>query len=268
MYLLPETELMKVLSTQDGINAATFVVEPLSPGYGVTVGNALRRVMLASLEGSAVSSIKIDGITHEFTTIENMREDIVDFILNLKGLPIRLEGDEPVTLEIDVRGPKSVTAGDIKPNSQVQIIDPAYELATLDKGGKLKAQIVVEKGRGFVAAEKKSEEKMPLGTIMLDSIFTPIKKVHYDVENTRVGSVTNFDKLTVSITTNGSISPQDALKNACQILNDHFSLININIMDVADVKKVRSAKTKAVKKPAKKPAIKKNIPKKSTTKKK
>lgn len=259
MFLLPETELLKITSTSADKNGATFVVEPLSPGYGVTVGNALRRVMLASLEGSAVSSVKIDGITHEFTSLPEMREDIVDFILNLKSLPVKLEGDEPVTLSLDVKGPKIVTAADIKPNSQIAIIDPQYELATLDKGGKLKAEIVIEKGRGFVAAEKKTEEKIPLGTIMLDSIFTPIKKVHYNVENTRVGSVTNFDKLTIDITTNGSISPQEAIKNACQILNDHFNLINANIAEEQITKKPKSAKkTKTVKKVvAKKPTNKK-----------
>lgn len=255
MYLLPETELVKLTSQSGDDNAATFVVEPLSPGYGVTVGNALRRVMLASLEGSAVSSVKIDGVSHEFSTLDNMKEDIVDFILNLKNLPVRLEGDDPVTIKLDVKGPKNVTAKDIKANSQVEIIDPEFHIATLAKGGKLKADIVIEKGRGFVASEKKTDTKNPIGTIVLDSTFTPIKKVHYDVENTRVGSVTNFDKLTVDITTNGSITPFEALRNACQILTEHFTLINTELTDQGE---------KSVKKTAKKAAAKK----KTATKKK
>lgn len=249
MYILPETELVKISSeAEKDANSAKFVIEPLSPGYGVTVGNALRRVMLASLEGSAVSSVKINGVSHEFSTLENMREDIVDFILNLKNLPVRLFSDEPATITIDVKGPKEVTAADIKPNSQVEIIDPSYVLAHLEKGGVLKAEIVLEKGRGFVASEKKLEEKAPIGTIMLDSVFTPIKKVHYVVENTRVGSITNFDKLTIDVTTNGSISPFEAITNACQILIDHFSLIATEIsagMKIATPKKVaKKAATK------------------------
>lgn len=247
MYLLPETELVKLNAKSGDENAATFVIEPLSPGYGVTVGNALRRVMLASLEGSAVSSVKIDGVNHEFTTIENMREDIVEFILNIKGLPVRLEGDDPVTITLDVSGPKEVRAKDIKTVSDVAIIDPEYPIATLGKGGKLKADIVIEKGRGFVASEKKTEEKTPLGTIMLDSAFTPIKKVHFEVENTRVGSITNFDRLTIDITTNGSITPYEALKNASQILIDHFTLINTDLTDTMPVKKVTKKATKTSK---------------------
>lgn len=243
MYLLPETELVKLTTKDEDKNAATFVIEPLSPGYGVTVGNALRRVMLASLEGSAVSSVKIDGVSHEFTSVENMREDIVEFILNLKGLPVRLEGDDPVTIKLDVKGPKNVVAKDITANSQVEIIDPDYPLATLAKGAKLTADILIEKGRGFVASEKKTEGKAPLGTIMLDSIFTPIKKVHYEVENTRVGSITNFDKLTINITTNGSVTPHEALKSASQILIDHFTLVNTDLTDAQPQKKVTKKRT-------------------------
>jgi len=243
MYILPETELIKINSaTQKDANSATFVIEPLSPGYGVTVGNALRRIMLASLEGSAVSSVKINGVNHEFTTIENMREDIVEFILNLKNLPVRLHNDDPATISIEAKGPKEVTATDIKPNSQVEIIDPSYVLAHLEKGGVLKAEIIIEKGRGFVASEKKTEEKAPIGTIMLDSVFTPIKKVHYTVENTRVGSITNFDKLTIDVTTNGSISPFEAVANSSQILIDHLTLIYSEIS--AGIKLVAPKKAK------------------------
>lgn len=259
MYLLPETELMKTSVESDKKKRATFTVEPLSPGYGVTLGNSLRRVMLSSLEGSAVSSVRIDGVSHEFSSLENMREDIVNFVLNLKGLPIRLHGDEATTITLDVKGPKKVTASDIKPSSQVEIFDPTYELATLEKGGKLKAEITIEKGRGFVPIEKRVDEKVPLGTILIDSVFTPIKKIHYSVVNTRVGSVTNFDKLTLDVATNGSITPEEAMKRACQILNDHFVLVNEAIVikepKVVVAKKVKTApKAKIVKEPKAKKA--------------
>jgi len=253
MYILPETELIKISSskTAGDDNSATFVIEPLSPGYGITIGNALRRVMLASLEGSAVSSVKIKGVSHEFSTVENMREDVVEFILNLKNLPVRLYSDDPATIILEAKGAKEVTAADIKPNSKVEIIDPSYVLAHIEKGGSLKAEIVIEKGRGFVASEKKIEGKAPLGTIMLDSVFTPIKKVHYVVENTRVGSMTNFDKLTLDITTNGSITPFDAVTSASQIITDHLSLINSEIGASIKIKKGKTPKKKVVKAPKK-----------------
>ena len=263
MYLLPETELMKVSSTANKLNGATFVIEPLSPGYGMTLGNSLRRVMLSSLEGSAVSSVKIDGVTHEFSSLDNMREDIVQFVLNLKGLPVRLHGDEAATLHLDVKGPGTITAKDFKTNPQIEIIEQNYLLANLEKGGKIRAEVVVEKGRGFVPTEKRTDEKPVLGTILIDSVFTPIKKIHYDVVNTRVGSVTNFDKLTIDVTTNGSISPQDALKRACQILTDHLTIVNdeIVIKEPASTK-TRATKKVAIAKPAKKIITKTSRPKK------
>ncbi len=243
MYLLPETELIKITHTSDKDNSATFVIEPLSPGYGMTIGNSLRRVMLSSLEGSAVSSVKIDGASHEFSALESMREDIVQFILNLKGLPLRLHGDEAATLVLDVKGPGNITAKDFKTNAQIEIIDPTYHLATLEKGGKIRAEVTIEKGRGFVPTEKRTDEKVPLGTILIDSVFTPIKKVHYDVVNTRVGSVTNFDKLTIDITTNGSITPEEAIKRACQILIDHMTLVNEEIVIKTVTSKTKKAKS-------------------------
>ena len=246
MYLLPETELMKLSCTADKANGASFVIEPLSPGYGTTLANSLRRVMLSSLEGSAVSSVKIDGVNHEFSALDNMREDIVQFILNLKGLPVRLHGDEATTLTLDVKGPGKITAKDIKINPQVEIIDSKYLLANLEKGGKIRAEVTIEKGRGFVPTEKRTDEKPVLGTILIDSVFTPIKKIHYDVVNTRVGSVTNFDKLTIDVTTNGSISPQEALKRACQILTEHLTIVNDGIVS----KERAAAKTTSAKKNA------------------
>ena len=244
MYLLAETELMKISSRDTETHGAEFVIEPLSPGYGVTLGNAIRRVLLSSLEGSAVSAVKIDGITHEFTNLENMQEDIVELILNLKSLPVKLYGDESTTLVLDAKGPGEIKAKDFKTNSDVEIIDPEHFLMTLNKGGKIKAEVTIEKGRGYVSAEKRTDEKAPLGTILVDSIFTPIKKVNFEVENTRVGSVTNFDKLIINITTNGSISPFDAFKNANQILVDHFTIVKDNIEVPAEPKVKAKAKAK------------------------
>jgi len=251
MYLLAETELMKISSRETESNGAEFIVEPLSPGYGVTLGNAVRRVMLSSLEGSAVTAVKIDGVTHEFTNVDNMREDIVEFVLNLKSLPVKLHGDESTTLVLDVKGPGEIKAKDFNGNSDVEIIDPEHFLMTLNKGGKIKAEVTVEKGRGYVSAEKRSDEKAPLGTILIDSIFTPIKKVNFEVENTRVGSVTNFDKLIINVTTNGSISPFDAFKNANQILVDHFTIVKDNIVIPEPPKAKSKAKSKAKPKTAK-----------------
>jgi len=257
MYLLPEAELIKTTTEGRKDNSATFVVEPLSPGYGTTLGNSLRRVMLSSLEGSAVSAVKIDGVTHEFSTVPNIKEDIVQFVLNLKGLPVRLHSDDPVKIELDIKGPKQVTAKDFKANAQVELVDPNYPLVTLEKNGKIKAEVTIEKGRGFVATERRSEEKLPLGTILVDSVFTPIKKIHYEVVNTRVGSITNFDKLTIDITTNGSITPEEAIKRANQILIDHFMIIN-NDIKIKEPKAPRVTKKKAA-------AKKKTVPAQKTT---
>ncbi|MDO8513358.1 MAG: DNA-directed RNA polymerase subunit alpha [bacterium] len=225
-FTLPEINLLQIKQAQTDENAATFVLEPLSPGYGVTIGNSLRRVLLSSLAGAAISYIKIDGITHEFSTIPGVKEDVVDLILNLKGMRIKLHGDEPTTITLEATKSGEVKAKDFKPNPQVEIVDPNYHITTLDKNGKLYLEAYIEKGRGYLPTELKKDDKLPLGTIAIDSIFTPVKKVHYEVENTRVGRMTNFDKLTLDLTTDGTIKPIDALEQAAKILVEHFGIIS------------------------------------------
>ena len=224
-YILPETNLLQIKTMEKLGNTGTFVIEPLSPGYGVTLANAMRRVLLSSLEGAAITSVKIEGATHEFTTVPGVKEDVVEIILNLKTLRFKLFQDEPVILKLDVKGPKSVTAADFAANSACEVVNKDVFLATVDKSGKLSMEITVEKGRGYVPVERRVEEKMPLGMIAVDSIFTPVKKVHYEVENTRVGGMTNFDKITLEVATDGSIDPEDALNRATGILVEHFSII-------------------------------------------
>lgn len=224
-YLLPETSLLQVKETSRDGYAATFDIEPLSPGYGVTIANSLRRVLLASLPGAAATSVLIDGATHEFATLPGVSEDIVEIILNLKQLCLKINIDEPVTLILDKKGSGPVTAADFKKNPDVEIMNPELHIATLDTKGRLALELTCEQGRGYVTTEMRRDEKLPLGTIMMDSIFTPIKKVHYEVENTRVGRMTNFDKIVLSVATDGTIDPYDAVKQASQILIDHFSIL-------------------------------------------
>lgn len=245
MYTLPETELMKIQALSETDRSGTYVIEPLSPGYGVTLGNSLRRVLFSSLEGSAISAVRIDGVTHEFTTLPGMVEDIVSFILNVKTLRVKLVGDEPVTLKLEAKGPGEVRAGQIADHPQVEVVDPDHYLGTLEKGGKLSVELLVEHGRGYVPTEQKDHDQMPLGTISIDSIYTPVKKVHYEVENTRVGGMTNFDKLTLDITTDGTIHPREALAQAARILVEHFAVIQDLELPTAEPVKKAAKKTKA-----------------------
>lgn len=225
-YLLPDLNLLEVKSSvSDDEKSGVFQLEPLSPGYGVTVGNTLRRILLSSLEGAAVRSVKISGCDHEYSTIKGIKEDVVDIILNLKTLRLRINGEGPYKLELSVKGPKKVTAADFKKSSDVDVMDSDHYIATIEKGAKLEFEIMVGRGRGYEPVEKRSEEKLPIGTIMIDSIFTPVKKVRYDVENTRVGGDTNYNKLTMEITTDGSILPSDALKTAATIMAEHLQVI-------------------------------------------
>ncbi len=224
-YTLPDTNLLQIKEKVADNFATTFTLEPLSPGYGVTIGNSLRRVLLSSLEGAAISYIKIDGVTHEFSTISGVKEDVVELILNLKGLRLKMHGDEPTTIILEATKAGEVKAKDFKPNPNIEIVDPEYHIATLDKNGKLFLEAYIEKGRGYVPTELKKEEKLPLGTIAIDSIYTPVKKVRYDVENTRVGRMTNYDKLTIELTTDGTITPQEALQQASKVIVEHFNII-------------------------------------------
>jgi len=227
MYTLPDTERVTITETPLSDRVSTFVIEPLSPGYGMTIGHSLRRVILTSLEGAAVSYVKISGVDHEFSTLKGMREDVVDLIINLKGMRVRSESDEPVVMKLSKKGAGAVTAADFKDISDITIADSDHYLATLDKDGKLEMEVTIERGRGYVTVERKREkqEKLPIGTIAVDSVYTPIKKVHYDVEHTRVGGQTDYDKLTLELTTDGTVSPAEAMQHAAKILVEHFQLI-------------------------------------------
>jgi DNA-directed RNA polymerase subunit alpha len=206
-------------------NYAKFVIEPLDRGFGITLGNALRRILLSSIPGAAVTYVKIDGVLHEFSTISGVVEDTVDLLLNLKGLPLKLNTDDPKVLSLTVSGAKEVTAGDIAPDADVEILQPNYHIATLSKkDAKLSMEIGVEKSRGYVTSDKQRNIEHMIGLIPMDSIFSPIRKVNFTVDDTRVGQSVDFDRLTLEIETNGSITPDDALSEAAQILTDQLHL--------------------------------------------
>ena len=207
-----------------------FVVEPLERGFGTTLGNSMRRVLLSSLPGVAVTSVRIDGVLHEFSIIEGVKEDVTEIILNLKELCIKMYCDGPKKLIIDYAGEGEVKAKDFLPDSDVVIINPELHIATLDKGAKFHMEIMLEHGRGYVPVERNKRHDMPIGEIAVDSIFTPISKVNFSVENTRVGQITDFDKLTLEIWTDGSIKPDEAASLAAKILTEHLALF-INLTD-------------------------------------
>ncbi len=202
-----------------------FVIEPLERGYGTTLGNSLRRVLLSSLPGVAVTSVKIDGILHEFSTIEGVKEDVTEIILNIKGLIAKINGEGPKTVYIEAEGPGEVTAGSIKCDSEVEILDPDMHIATLGEGAKLYMEITLDKGRGYVSAEMNKQNMAPvISVIPVDSIYTPVVKVNYTVENTRVGQITDFNKLTLEVWTNGTISAKEAVSLAAKIIMEHLEL--------------------------------------------
>ena len=211
-------------------NYGRFVVEPLERGFGMTLGNSMRRVLLNSLPGVAATSIRIDGVLHEFSTIEGVKEDVTEIVLNLKGLICKLHSQGPKKVVIDAAGECEVTAGDILPDSDVEIINPELHLATLDENGKLHMEIMLDHGRGYVVADRNKRPDMPIGEIAVDSIYTPITKVNFTVDNTRVGQITDYDKLTLEIWTNGSIKPDEAASYAAKILTEHLMLF-INLTD-------------------------------------
>jgi DNA-directed RNA polymerase subunit alpha len=206
-------------------NYAKFVIEPLDRGFGITLGNALRRVLLSSIPGAAVTYVKIDTVLHEFSTIPGVVEDTVDLLLNLKGLPLKLNTDDPKVLTLNVSGSKEVTAGDISPDADVEILQPDYHIATMTKkDAKIQMEIGVEKSRGYVTADKQKNIEHMIGLIPMDSIFSPIRKVNFTVDDTRVGQSVDFDRLTLEIETNGSITPDDALSEAANIFTDQLAL--------------------------------------------
>lgn len=207
-------------------NSGVFIIDPCYFGYGTTLGNALRRVLLSSLPGSAVTSLKIKGATHEFSVLKGVKEDVVELLLNFKTLRLKVFSDEPVKLKLHVTGEKEVLAKDIEPNSDVEVVNKDLHLATLtETKAELDIEIMVQKGRGYVSVENKGKEKNDLGVISIDSIYTPVINVGFKVEPTRVGQVTNYDKLILNIETDGSISPKEAFYQSVDILLDHFNLL-------------------------------------------
>ncbi|MDD2430768.1 MAG: DNA-directed RNA polymerase subunit alpha [Firmicutes bacterium] len=219
-----EIEKPKIEIQEKSGNYGKFVVEPLERGYGTTLGNSLRRILLSSLPGSAVTSIKIDGVLHEFSTIPGVVEDVTDIVLNMKKLLVISNSDEPVTGRINKEGPGEVTAADISIGPEVEILNPDLVIATLEEEGKLTLELRVERGRGYVAAERNKREDMPIGEIAIDSIFTPVNKVNFAVENTRVGNVTDYDRLILETWTNASIEPDEAVSIAAKIMSEHLRL--------------------------------------------
>ena len=215
---------IECVETAENGTYGKFVVEPLERGYGITLGNSLRRILLSSLPGAAANAVKIDGVLHEFSTVQGVKEDVTELIINIKGLALKLLGDGPRTLYIDAKGPCTVTAGDIKVDADVEIINVDKHIATIDDGGRLYMEISVDTGRGYVSQNKNKREDLPIGIIAVDSIYTPVKRVNFTVENTRVGQITDYDKLTLEVWTNGTIRPDEAVSLSAKILIEHFKL--------------------------------------------
>lgn len=227
-----EKPVIEIVEKKDDDTYGRFVIEPLERGYGTTLGNSLRRIMLSSLPGVAVTSVKIEGVLHEFSTIPGVKEDVIEILLNLKGLAAEIYTDEPKVIYIEASEEGEITAGDIIADSDVNILNPEMHIATLSKGSTLNMEMRIEKGRGYVAADKNKYPGMPIGTIPMDSIFSPIIKVNFLVENTRVGQITDFDKLTIDIWTDGTITPEEALSLAAKVLSEHLNLF-INLTEHA-----------------------------------
>lgn len=216
--------LPRITPVESEPNYASYDIEPLEAGYGRTLGNALRRVLLSSLTGAAITSIKIEGAQHEFQDVEGVREDVTDIVLNVKKIRLRSFSDRPVTMRIEANGDRVVTAADIQTPSTIEIVTPDVYICTLDNAdAHLDMELVVENGKGYVAAE--SKEGQAIGVIPIDAFFSPVQKVNYVVENTRVGQMTNYDKITLQVWTDGSITPDEALKQAAQVLVQHFQMI-------------------------------------------
>ena len=228
------------LVIQPGVDpgrAAIVVAEPLERGFGLTLGNGLRRVLLSSLQGAAVTSIQIEGVLHEFTTIPGVREDVTDIVLNVKSLAVRMHGEEPRRMTLTAKGPGEVTAGQIATGHDVEIMNPETVICTLDKGASLSMELTVESGKGYVAAVMDRDEEAPIGVIPVDAVYSPVKKVAYKVENSRSGQYLDYDKLTLELETNGTVTPDDAVAYAARILQDQLQLfINFEEPVVEEVK--------------------------------
>ena len=227
-----EFEKPNITKIDENKDYGVFVVEPLERGYGTTLGNSLRRVLLASLPGAAVTSINIEGVLHEFDTVPGVREDVMQIILNVKGIAVKSYVQDEKIIELDVEGPAEVTAGDILTDSDIEIVNPDHYLFTIGEGSSFKATLTVNSGRGYVPADQNKKDDAPVGTLAVDSIYTPVTKVNYQVEPARVGSNDGFDKLTLEILTNGTIIPEDALGLSARILTEHLNLFT-NLTEIA-----------------------------------
>jgi DNA-directed RNA polymerase subunit alpha len=219
-----EKPRIETVELSDDATYGKFVVEPLERGYGITLGNSLRRILLSSLPGAAVTSVQINGVLHEFSTIDGVVEDVTTIILSLKKLALKIYSEEEKTLEIDVQGDGVVTAADITHDSDVEVLNPDLHIATLSKDAHLQMKITAVRGRGYVPAEGNKSEEQAIGVIPIDSIFTPVSRVNYQVENTRIGQVTNYDKLTLDVWTDGSIRPEEAVSLGAKIVTEHLNI--------------------------------------------
>lgn len=225
--MLHEIHLPEIKTIKTEGNTGTFAIEPLFPGYGMTLGNSLRRVILSSLPGAAVTAVKIDGVSHEFSTIKDVKEDVVEIILNLKQLCVKSYSEDVVVLKLSASGEGVVTAAKFEKNADIEITNPELVIATLDnKGAKLEMEIFIEKGRGYVPVEKRDGGKLSVGVIAVDALYSPIRRVRYNVESTRVGQMTNLDRLIIEVETNGVITPNEAVAQASEILVDHFMVLS------------------------------------------
>lgn len=232
-----EFEKPNITKIDENKDYGKFVIEPLERGYGTTLGNSLRRVLLASLPGAAVTSINIEGVLHEFDTVPGVREDVMQIILNIKGIAVKSYVKDEKIIELDVQGPAEITAGDILTDSDIEIVNPDHYLFTIGEGSSLKATMTVNSGRGYVPADENKKDNAPVGTLAVDSIYTPVTKVNYQVEPARVGSNDGFDKLTLEILTNGTIIPEDALGLSARILTEHLDLFT-NLTEIAKTAEV------------------------------
>ncbi len=221
--LIKPTKL-DVVSGGDPARTATIVAEPLERGFGLTLGNGLRRVLLSSLQGAAVTALQIDGVLHEFSSIPGVREDVTDIVLNIKSIGLRMHSEGPKRMVLKATGPGEVTAGSIETGADIEIMDPDMVICTLDDGAKLSMELTVESGKGYVAAAQNQPEDSPIGLIPVDAVYSPVRKVTYKVENTRVGQITDHDKLSLEVTTNGAVTPEDAVALAARILQDQLQL--------------------------------------------
>ena len=219
-----EKPKIEIAEISDDNRYGKFICEPLERGYGTTFGNSLRRMLLSSLEGAAVTSIRIDGVLHEFSTIPGVRDDVTNIVLNLKQLCLKMEGNEPKVIRIDAEGEKEVTAADIICDADIEVLNPDLHIATLNEDGKLKIEMTVERGRGYVPADKNKKPDDTIGVIPIDSIFSPVQRVNYTVQDTRVGNVTDYDRLILEVWTDGSLRPEEAVSKAAGILVMHLKL--------------------------------------------